>query len=134
MPWREKRLRCLSRPFESSGGDRRSVDHLERRRRRLSRDPVDGVPENYRVLQPKRISEFMRKEAFEYFWMTWKPRSCRTRRFSRRTVCLPLILPIGSRRPAQVLMMEATNARDLHHPAAARPLHIPMFGCVFTEG
>jgi len=85
MPWREKRLRCLSRPFESSGGDRRSVDHLERRRRRLSRDPVDGVPENYRALQLKRISEFMRKEAFEYFWMTWKPRSCRTRRFSRRT-------------------------------------------------
>ena len=49
-------------------------------------------------------------------------------------LCLLLIRPIRSRRPAQILMMEPTNARNLHHPAVARPLYIPMFGCVFTEG
>jgi hypothetical protein len=49
-------------------------------------------------------------------------------------VSLPLIRPIRSRRPPQVLVMETTNARDLHHPAVPPPLHIPMLGCILREG
>jgi hypothetical protein len=30
-------------------------------------------------------------------------------------------------------MMEPTNARNLHHPTVARPLHLPMLGYVLTK-
>jgi RNA polymerase sigma factor (sigma-70 family) len=53
----------------------------------------------------------------------------------RRTEPVPsTIRPIRSRRPPQVLVMETTNARDLHHPAVPPPLHIPMLGCILREG
>src|SRR5881628_887952 len=43
--------------------------------------------------------------------------SCRT----------PLCLPLNRS------MMQSTNARHLHHPAFARQLHTPRFGCVFRQ-
>jgi hypothetical protein len=49
-------------------------------------------------------------------------------------VSLPIIRPIGSRRASQVFVMKPTHARDLRHPALARSLHSPMFGCVFSQG
>jgi len=53
---------------------------------------------------------------------------------SAKTLCLPLIRPIGSRRASQVFVMKPTHARDLHYPALARSLHSPMLGCVFRQG
>ena len=50
------------------------------------------------------------------------------------TLCLPLIRPIGSRRPPQVFVMESTYAWHCHHPALARWLHAPRLGCVFSQG
>src|SRR5437667_2628167 len=43
-------------------------------------------------------------------------------------LCLPLIRPIGSRRSAEVFVMEPTHAGHLHHPALARRLHTPWLG------
>src|SRR5262245_4751488 len=40
-----------------------------------------------------------------------------------RRVSLPLIHPIDSRRPPDVLVMESTHTWDRHHPASARRLH-----------
>jgi hypothetical protein len=49
-------------------------------------------------------------------------------------LCLPLIRPIGSRRPPQVFVMEPTHAWHCQHPALARRLHTPKLGYVFSEG
>jgi hypothetical protein len=54
------------------------------------------------------------------------------RRF--RELCLPLIRPIGSRRPTQVFVMEPTHARHLHYTALARRLHSSRPRCVFSQG
>ena len=43
---------------------------------------------------------------------------------------LPLISPIGSRRPPEVFLMEPTDAWHRHDPAHARRLHTPRLGCV----
>jgi len=40
-------------------------------------------------------------------------------------LCLPLIRPIGSRRPPEVFVMEPTDAWHLHDNALARPLYTP---------
>src|SRR5207245_6201303 len=42
--------------------------------------------------------------------------------------------PLGSCSTPDVFVMEATDARQLHHPSLVRPLHSPMLGCVFSQG
>jgi ABC-type sugar transport system substrate-binding protein len=49
-------------------------------------------------------------------------------------LCLPLIRPIGSRRPPQVFVMEPTHARHLHYTALARRLHSSRPRCVLSQG
>jgi hypothetical protein len=48
-------------------------------------------------------------------------------------LCLPLIRSIGSRRPADVFVMEPAEASHLHDPALARRLHTPRLGCVLGQ-
>src|SRR3989442_15002276 len=55
--------------------------------------------------------------------MTASPHSCAFYLFVRS----------GSRRPPQVLVMQSTDARHLHHPALAPHLHTPRLGCVLSQ-
>ena len=48
---------------------------------------------------------------------------------SREDLCLPYFVRSGSRRPSQVLVMQSTDARHLHHSAPTRQLHSPRLGC-----
>jgi hypothetical protein len=66
--------------------------------------------------------------------MWWRSESVKILEVGSLILCLPLIRPIGSRRPSQVFVMESTYAWHCHHPALAWRLHTPRLGCVFSQG
>jgi hypothetical protein len=49
------------------------------------------------------------------------------------TLCLPLIRPIGSRRPSDVFVMEPTDAGYFRHRTVGWRLHTPWFGRVLGQ-
>ena len=48
-------------------------------------------------------------------------------------LCLPLIRPIGSRRPPKVLVMEPIDAWHVHHPAWLGGCTTPRLGRVLVS-
>jgi hypothetical protein len=52
---------------------------------------------------------------------------------SIQILCLPLIRPIGSRRPPDVFVMEPTDAGYFRHRTVGWRLHTPWFGRVLGQ-